>query len=168
MGAVIYKTGGLLIDDGWIRILGSGHKKLNRSLPEWNKGKSYKKTGETPTFLLIADDAVGGFFVLNGGALGTDIGNVYYISPDNLESEPLDMTYSEFIQFCFTANLDGFYKGLRWKNWREEVALLDGNRVYSFYPYLWTKEGSDINEVTRNKIPVNEHYDFIMTRRGKW
>ena len=50
MGAVIYMTGGLFIDNGWIRILGSGHSKLNRSLPEWNKGKSFKEFGEPPSF----------------------------------------------------------------------------------------------------------------------
>lgn len=33
MGAIIYMTGGLLIDYGWIRILGSGSSKLNRTLP---------------------------------------------------------------------------------------------------------------------------------------
>ena len=41
MGAIIYSSGGLLIDNGWIRILGSGHSKLNRTLPDWNKGKSF-------------------------------------------------------------------------------------------------------------------------------
>ncbi len=34
MGAIIYETGGVLIDNGWIRILGSGSTKLNRSLPD--------------------------------------------------------------------------------------------------------------------------------------
>ena len=43
MGAIIYMTGGLLVDDGWIRILGSGNSKLNRSLPDWNKGKSFRE-----------------------------------------------------------------------------------------------------------------------------
>src|SRR5688500_6005748 len=66
MGAVVYMTGGLLIDDGWIRILGSGNPKLSRTLPDWNKGKSFKEFGEAPSFLLIADDAVGGFYLLNG------------------------------------------------------------------------------------------------------
>src|SRR6478752_1252509 len=33
MGAIIYSTGGLLIDNGWIRVLGSGNDKLNRNLP---------------------------------------------------------------------------------------------------------------------------------------
>ena len=78
MGAVIYMTGGILIDDGWIRILGSGNAKLSRTLPDWNKGKSFKEFGETPSFLLIADDAISGFYLLNGGGLGKDLGKVYY------------------------------------------------------------------------------------------
>ena len=31
MGSIIYETGGILIDNGWIRILGSGSEKLKRS-----------------------------------------------------------------------------------------------------------------------------------------
>ena len=33
-----------------------------------------KEFGETPTFLLIADDAIGGFFAINGGQFGKDAG----------------------------------------------------------------------------------------------
>ena len=64
MGAIVYFTGGLLIDNGWLRILGSGNERLNRSLPEWNKGKSFNSFGEQPKFLLVADDAVGDFMLL--------------------------------------------------------------------------------------------------------
>ena len=83
MGAIVYMTGGLIIDNGWIRILGSGGEKLNRSLPEWNNGKAFQDFGQQTPFLLIADDAMGGFFLLNGGGLGNDLGKVYYFSPDN-------------------------------------------------------------------------------------
>jgi hypothetical protein len=34
MGPIVYMTGGLIINNGWIRILGSGNSKLERSLPE--------------------------------------------------------------------------------------------------------------------------------------
>src|SRR4051812_45415815 len=40
MGAVIYETGGMLIDHGWVRVLGSGHPRLPRSLPGWNAERS--------------------------------------------------------------------------------------------------------------------------------
>ena len=165
MGAIVYSSGGLLIDDGWIRILGSGNEKLNRTLPGWNKGKTFKEYGEQPGFLLIADDAIGGFFAINGGEFGEDLGKVYYLSPDNLEWEPLDITYSDFLNFCFNGNLEEFYKGYRWNNWRDEVSQLDGNKTYSFFPYLWTKEGKEINKSTKKPIPVEEQYSFNMAMR---
>ncbi len=160
MGVIVFMTGGLLIDNGWIRILGSGSIKLNRTLPDWNKGKSFKEFGESPTFLLIADDAIGGFFLLNGGAFGKDHGKVYYSSPDNLEYEPLDLTYSDFLEFCLNDNLDNFYAGYRWENWKEEVSKLSCDEVYNFVPALWTKEGKDFNKNSRKAISVEEQYNL--------
>lgn len=165
MGAIVYRTGGIIVDNGWIRILGSGSKKLNRSLPDWNKGKSFKEFGEAAPFLLIADDALGGFYLLNGGALGTDLGNVYYLAPDNLEYEPLDITYSQFLEFCFNNDLDNFYSGSRWENWKKEVASLQGDQVFNFFPFLWSEEGNDINKVQRKIIPVEEQYSLNLELR---
>lgn len=109
MGAIIFLTGGILIDNGWIRILGSGNSKLNRSLPVWNKGKSFKEFGEQPKFLLVADDVVGGFFAVNGGALGSELGKIYYLAPDDLKWESLHIGYTEFINFCFVGDMNQFY-----------------------------------------------------------
>ena len=165
MGAIIYSTGGLLIDNGWIRVLGSGSNRLNRSLPDWNKGKSFTEWGKYPSFLLVADDAAGGFFAINGGQFGTNTGNVYYLAPDNLEWEPLDLNYSDFLNFCFNGDLAGFYENLRWKSWKEDVATLDGDKAYSFFPYLWTKEGKDINKIAKKVITVAEIYSLHMNSR---
>lgn len=165
MGAIIYMTGGILIDNGWIRILGSGNTKLKRNVPEWNKGKSFEEYGQAPKYLLIADDAIGGFFMLNGGGLGTDLGKVYYFSPDNLEFESLDLTYSEFLNFCFNNDFDKFYGNNRWKNWKAEVENLDGDCVYNFFPYLWTKEGKDINKNSRKIVPIKEQFSLNLEFR---
>jgi hypothetical protein len=165
LGAIIYSTGGLLVDGGWIRILGSGSPKLNRTIPEWNKGKSFNEFGEQPSILLVADDAAGGFFAINYSGLGTDAGNVYYLSSDHIEWEALDLTYTEFLHFCFNGDLVKFYKDLRWKGWKAEVLKLDGNMVYTFSPFLWTKEGKDINKVSRKPIPVEEQFSFILDMR---
>ncbi|SEN38238.1 Protein of unknown function DUF2625 [Chitinophaga rupis] len=165
MGAIIYMTGGLLVDHGWIRILGSGHARLNRTLPDWNKGKTFNEFGEQPPYLLVADDAIGGFFAINGGVLGNDPGKVYYLAPDNLEWEAMDMTYSDFLSFCFTGDLNKFYENLRWKGWEKEVEQLDGAKVYNFYPFLWTKEGEDINTVSRKPVPAEEQYSLNMSTR---
>lgn len=162
MGAIIYSTGGLLVDNGWIRILGSGNTKLNRSLPDWNKGKSFKEFGDKPSFYLVADDAAGGFFAINGGGLGKDLGKVFYLSPDDLSWENLEMTYTQFLLFCFNSNLNKFYESLRWKEWKDEVSKLDGNSVYNFFPFLWTKEGQDINKVSRKIVPIEEQYNFLL------
>ncbi len=163
MGAIVYETGGILVDDGWIRILGSGSEKLDRSIMEWNKGKSFTNDGEQPSFLLIADDVIGGFFAINAGAFGQEeIGKTFYFSPDNLEWEPLGLGYSEFLTFCFSGDIDKFYEGLRWTNWREEVRKIDGQKGIHCFPFLWTAEGKDLNKVSRRAVPVQELWSLYM------
>jgi hypothetical protein len=152
MGAIVYSTGGLLIDNGWIRILGSGNIRLNRSLPDWNKGKSFNNFGERPLFLLIADDAVGGFFALNGGQFGNDAGKVYYLSPESLEWEPLDLTYTEFLNFCLNGNLASFYKNVRWTNWIQDVSKLGGNEGFNFYPFYGPRKGKTLTRIPEKRF----------------
>jgi hypothetical protein len=165
MGSIVYMTGGLLIDNGWIRIPGSGDSRLPRSLPDWNKGKTLKEFGQPAPYLIIADDAIGGFFLLNAGGLGDDLGKIYYFAPDNLEYEPLDMTYTDFLNFCFNGDLEGFYQGYRWTNWKEDVSNLSGDKVFNFFPCLWTKEGKDVNKNSRKAIPVDEQYSLNLDFR---
>ena len=154
MGAVVYETGGILVDNGWLRILGSGSPGLNRDLMGWNKDKQ-------EGLLLVADDALGGFFALNGGAFGqATLGKIYYLSPDNLEWEPLDKGYSDFLVFCFSGNLNKFYDKMRWKDWQQETATLDGNQGIACYPFLFTEEGNNINKVLRKAVPIQELWLF--------
>ncbi|MGV3585756.1 MAG: DUF2625 domain-containing protein [Adhaeribacter sp.] len=161
MGAIVYETGGILIDNGWIRILGSGSEKLNRGLIEWNLNKSFSKLGEQPSFLLIADDVIGGFFAINAGEFGKEgIGKVFYLSPDNLQWESLKIGYSDFLSFCFSGNINGFYEGLRWRNWQKDVKELYGNKGFHFYPYLFSEEGKDINKVIRKAVPIQELWNL--------
>ncbi|PCJ63629.1 MAG: hypothetical protein COA58_15950 [Bacteroidetes bacterium] len=159
MGGIIYETGGILVDNGWLRILGSGNNKLDRTLPNWNKGKTFKEYGEQPSIFLIADDVVGGFFGINGGALGDDLGNVYYFAPDSLEWKPMDIGYSDFIWWAFSGDLSEFYKNVRWTNWEKEVTEINGSQVYSFYPFLWTKH-ENINDLSRKAVPISEIWEL--------
>ncbi len=165
MGSIVFETGGILVDNGWIRILGSGSEQLKRSLPEWNLGKGITEFGQPSSFLLVADDAIGGFFLLNGGGLGKDLGKIYYWAPDSLEFEPLDLTYSDFLNFCFYGDLEEFYKGYRWKTWENDVAKLDGDRVFNFFPYLWTKEGKNIEKAAKKEVPIEEQYHLNLDFR---
>jgi hypothetical protein len=157
MGAVIYETGGILIDNGWIRIIGSGSERLNRSIMQWNKGKSYTTEGEQPSFLLIADDVIGGFYAINNGEFSAeDIGKVFYFAPDTLEWESLGVSYSDFLIFCFSGDLEKFYEGFRWAKWESDVISLTGNKGFSTFPFPWTKEGKDINNVSRKAISIED------------
>jgi len=165
LGAVIYNTGGIMIDNGWIRILGSGSTRLNRDVAEWNKGKTIQEYGDKPTYFLVADDAVGGFFAINYGAFGEDVKNVYYLAPNSLNWEPLGVGYGEFILFCFDSDLSNFYKGLRWSSWAQFIGNLDGSKSYSFRPYLWTKEGMDIEKCTRKLVPTADLFNFNLVKQ---
>ncbi|WP_316821064.1 DUF2625 domain-containing protein [Pedobacter gandavensis] len=165
LAAVIYHTGGIMVDNGWLRILGSGNAKLNRSVPEWNKGKSIQEYGDQPDFYLVADDAIGGFFAINYGAFSSDLKTVYYLAPNSLKWESLGLGYTEFLRFCLNGDLADFYKGLRWSTWDQFIANLDGNKSYSFRPYLWSEKGMDIEKVSRKLVPTEELYQFNLTKQ---
>ena len=167
MGAILYETGGLLIDNGWIRVLGSGSPRLNRSMPDWNNGKTFREYGEHTPFYLVADDVLGGFFAINGGGLGTDVGKMYYLSPDTLTWQAMNYTYSEFLNFCFTGRIDKFYEGFRWQGWEKDLAALSGESAYSFMPPLWTKEGRDIRKDSKKPVAVEDLYNLIFEIRKR-
>jgi hypothetical protein len=162
LGAMVLNTGGILIDHGWIRILGSGSAKLDRGVMEFHR-KLYP--AQNPGYIVVADDAIGGFYLQNGGGLGDDIGKMYYFSPDNLEFEPMEYGYTEFLSFCFSGNLEGYYQGYRWKTWKTDVQALPGDKIFNFVPMLWSKQGKDIEKNIRAAIPVEEQYFFNLDLR---
>lgn len=152
LGALAYDTGGLLIDDGWLRLLGSGHAKLPRALHDWNSPRT------DGAFYLVGDDVAGGFFAINGGAFGDDLGSVYYWPPDSLEWQSLETGFSDFIATFLTEAFEDFYKDLRWSTWREDVRTISGDECFAFFPFLWTKEGS-IEGSHRSAVPMSQMWD---------
>jgi hypothetical protein len=158
MGAIVYETGGILVDHGWLRILASGHARLPRSVADWNFGRSYSVSGQQPAFLLIADDVVGGFFAIDGGALGMKPGHVCYHAPDTLAWEDTGKGYSDFIGWCFGGDLEKYYGGMRWPTWREEVAHLAGDQAFGIYPFL-SVDGPPITERSRQVTSIAELYE---------
>lgn len=163
MGAIIYETGGILIDGGWIRILGSGCERLQRGIMEWNKGKSFDNYGEQPRFLLIADDVLGGYFAINGGGLSEEsLGKIFYLAPDTLQWEDLNCSYSDFLNWAFAGDLKMFYEGSYWNSCKEEVAQANADEVFSFFPPLWTKEGKNLGNSSRKLVPIEESYALTL------
>ncbi len=152
LGAIAFETGGILVDHGWLRILGSGHPKLPRNIVDWNAGR-------TVDHLLVADDVIGGFFSVNGGGLGEDRGSMYYWAPDTLKWEAMGLGYSDFLCWALSEKLAVFYEGLRWRDWEVDVKKAGGDQCYNFYPFLWTQEGSVLSS-SRKLIPASEQFAF--------
>ena len=155
MGAIVYETGGLLIDHGWLRILGSGHSRLPRSLASWNEGRTMFGRGESPGYLLVADDVLGGFFAINGGSLGQKMGSLFYFAPDSNEWEGMDIGYSQFLMWCLQGDIAGYYGDQRWPGWKEEISTLGGDQAISVFPFLSAK-GPPIGERHRGVVPIAE------------
>jgi hypothetical protein len=155
LGAVVFHTGGILVDHGWIRFLGSGHPRLPRSLPRWNFACGMVESDTPPRWLLVADDVLGGFFALNGGRFAAEGRTVWYFPPDTLEWEDTGRGYSDFLYWSLVGDLDAFYASYRWAGWQAEVGRLAGDKAFSFYPPLST-DGGTIEQRHRAAVPLAE------------
>lgn len=161
VGAIIFETGGLLIDNGWVRVLGSGHPRLPRSLPQWNLERPTGRVRERPPFILIADDVVGGFFALNNGAFSSAPGTVHYFAPDILTWQSMDIGYPAFLQWLLIGDIAGFFADSRWEGWEEEVSTLGGDNGFLISPLL-SVEGPPVDARHRNVVPVAELYSLYV------
>ncbi|MEK6494503.1 DUF2625 family protein [Myroides odoratimimus] len=159
LGAIVYETGGLLIDNGWIRVLGGGTETLPSSY-QWNKGKTIDQNNQSNGYYIVALDVLGGYFCINSGGLGEDIGKVYYFAPDTLDFESLDISYSDLIYFFIAGNVDQFYQDFRWNTWKEDIAQLPLDQALHIFPPLWTKEGKQIDSTSINPVAIEELYQI--------
>jgi hypothetical protein len=160
MGAIALRCGGIVIDHGWLRILGAGGGHIGDGLRGWN-GLDGAQALQPPLHgaLIVAYDAMGGFFVLNGGAWPGDLGSAHYLAPDTYERQDLGLGYSGLLQFTLSDRLDRFYGDLRWPGWEDEVAALAPDSVIHVYPPLGT-EPTPIVERSRRPIPAREAWTW--------
>ena len=159
VGAIAANTGGLLIDSGWLRILGGGAPGLP-SLSEENSG------GRARSHLVVAFDALGGRFAIDGGGLGVAAGEVCYWGPDTLAWSGIGGGHSAFVAWALDGGLGEFYGPLRWNGWREDTVSLPVDQGWSFYPPPFSREGQDANAVSRAAVPLAElHYFYAEAAR---
>lgn len=159
LGAVCFHSGGLLVDYGWIRVLGSGgplSSLLQRSISSWNMGKF----SEDHAPILIGDDVIGGIFAFNRGTLGEELGHVYYLPPSTLHWESTSKKYSDWLLWVIRGDLGLFYKGCRWEGWEDEVAQVNGDQGVLLYPFLFTSEARDASTCSRRVVPFHELYNL--------
>lgn len=155
LGALVAHTGGLVIDQGWLRILGGGHAKL----PDLVEANAIRDAAPPP-FLLIAHDALGGQFAIDGGGLGISPGEVCYFGPDTLTWTSIGVGHTAFVNWALAGGLNDFYADLRWAGWEREVAALRLDQGLSIYPPPFTTEGRDLGSTSRRPVPLTELTDF--------
>jgi hypothetical protein len=109
---------------------------------------------------IVAYDAVGGFYALNGGKWPGDSGAMYYFAPDTRRWEAMDIVYSWFVSWAMSKRLLDFYESLRWPGWEAEVEALGPDEAISVAPPLGFQPspGSTlpIGERSRRAVPVRE------------
>lgn len=164
LGALALRTGGVLVDHGWVRVLGGGM--ASRGLPSLADANELpadpQEVRAPPSALLVGFDVLGGQFAVNGpdpagvGRPGRS-GQLCYFAPDSLSWEPMDMGHSGWLSWLVSGALEKFYEGFRWPGWQEEVGDLALNQGISVVPFLWSQEAhADIAGTTRAAVPMAE------------
>lgn len=158
LGAAALYTGGLLIDSGWLRVLGCGHTECAWSITAATKHVGFGLKAGPPEGLVVAIDVLGGLFAINGGFLAdAEAGYVTYFAPDTLQWESLGIGHSAWLESTLRVQQrSAFYADLRWSGWEQEVAALPPNMGLSVYPPLWSRESRPIEATRRAVVPIAE------------
>lgn len=155
LGALALNCGGLLIDGGWLRVLGGGFKALP-SIAEASGVRDPAATQGPSPYLIVALDVLGGRFAIDGGGLGINPGRVCYWAPDSLSWEDTGLGHGAFVHAFLSGAATDFYKDLRWPGFADEVAALALDQGLSLWPPPFTVEGKDLATVSRRPVPFVE------------
>lgn len=150
LGALVGECGALLVDHGWLRILGAGAN----GLPGVHEANAL--AGGAPPLLEVAWDALGGRFAVNGGRLDAPRGEVCYWGPDTLAWAPIGGGHSAFIAWALSDAVADFYSPLRWAGWEVEIDALAPDQGLSLWPPPFTVEGRDPADVSHRAVPITE------------
>lgn len=113
-----------------------------------------------PAYLVVAYDALGGRFAVDGGGLGIGPGEVCYFGPDTLAWGGLGGGHADFVTAAVTGGLSEAFAGLRWPGWQDDVAQLRPDQGLALYPPPFTREGTDVGTVNRHIVPLSELLAF--------
>jgi hypothetical protein len=136
----------LLVDHGWLRVLGSGNGRLKDVVAEADPAAGV---------LIVGHDVLGGQFAWLQSAPGSPP-TVHYFGPDDLGWQDLEQGYADWLHAVLAGSLTGFYETLRWPGWEVEVSQLLLDQGIHTWPPLWTVEGQNLAVVSRKAIPMAE------------
>lgn len=150
LGAVVAHTGGIRVDHGWLRVLGSG----GGGLPD-----VIDQADQASRWLVVGYDVLGGQFVWAPAASGAPP-TIHYFGPDDLGWLDLERGYGDWLYAVLSGSLTQFYDTLRWPGWKTEVAALGLNEGIHAWPPPSTVEGKDLSQVSRKAVPMAELVSF--------
>jgi len=162
MGALALETGGALVDEGFVRVLGGGCEDLERSIDAWNRITEPHDRHRLPGALLVGDDVLGGFFALNGGVFEGAIGRVFYFAPDTCDWECLEFGYSEWLRWLMHGELEAFYESFAWEGWRDDCRKVGASQALNFAPPLPLQSDTHSKARSRRAVPVEQQWSFSM------
>jgi hypothetical protein len=152
LGAVVHRTGGVVVDYGWLRIFGAGHR--GRMLADILTVNAGDVVG-----VIVAEDVLGGRF--SWGSSGSEVQpTIHYFGPDTLEWQDLDIGYGHWLGAMIGGATTQFYENLRWPGWAAEVGTLRLDQGISAYPPPSTVEGMDLGAARRGVVPMAELVDY--------
>ena len=151
---MVYNCGAILVDHGWLKLLGAGAEGLPAAEIRTLENP---KTSDPVEGVLVGMDILGGCFVVHGSGL-PDVpqGEVSYWAPDSLSWESTGLGYSAFVRFAVSDRLAEFYEELRWPNWQTDTRQLGANMGLAAYPPPWAVAGRASANVTRSAVPLTE------------
>jgi hypothetical protein len=157
LGALAANCGAILVDGGWLRLLGSGLDGLP-SLPEANGLGEPGETSSPPGHLVVGYDVLGGAFAVNGGGLPAEPGEICYFGPDTLSWTPIGIPGpSALLRWALAGGLAETFADLRWAGWEHEVPALTAGEGITCFPPLWSAEAhSRTVEVRRSPASLTE------------
>jgi hypothetical protein len=164
LGALALHTGGLLVEHGWLRVLGGGEP--SRRLWDLAEANGLDTPGAVPPTLLVGFDVLGGRFEVTGGDPAAvsrpgAAGELCYFAPDTLRWEPLGVGHGSWLSWLAQGGTAQFYTSLRWPGWQDDVAQLVADQGLSTYPFLWTAEcQADLARASRRAVPITELFGF--------
>lgn len=155
LGAMALHCGGILIDHGWLRLLGGGAPGMPDLATANGLGDPAAGLPQ-PGALFVAVDALGGRFAIDGGGLRVAMGKVCYFGPDTLGWQSLGVGHGEFVLSMLGGAAPQFYAPLRWPGWEEEVTGVGTGEGLALDPPPFSDEGKDIAAASRTPVPLGE------------
>lgn len=156
LGAVAYHSGGLLVDSGWLRVLGSGHPRMPWGLAEWNGLQADHVP--VPDRLIVGHDVLGGFFAREHNK------RISYFTPDTLTWENTQLGYNDWLAWALSDDMADFYENLRWRGWAKEVSKLEPHQGLLVEPLLF-KKGPALSKRKRTPVPIVELWGRYQSSR---